>query len=99
MELFADIGSWFGFVGACVANAEATCRPFLAFMALLAASGAALTLLLIAFRQRQLADSADTESDLARRRELEMKERLRRTIAARRAAVKPVYSGRYRVAA
>ena len=44
------IGKWFGFVGACVAGAGPACRPFLAFVALTAAAGAALALLVLAYR-------------------------------------------------
>jgi hypothetical protein len=51
--LFAAIGAWFGFVGSCVADAGPTCRPFLAFVALTAAAGVALTLLVLAYKALQ----------------------------------------------
>jgi hypothetical protein len=44
------IGKWFGFVGACMFVPDATCRPFLAFVALAAAACAALALVLMAYR-------------------------------------------------
>jgi hypothetical protein len=44
------IGKWFGFVGACMLAPDATCRPFLAFVALAAAACAALVLVLMAYR-------------------------------------------------
>ena len=49
-SLFGAIGTWFGFAGSCVAGADPTCRPFLAFVALTAASTVALTLVVLAFR-------------------------------------------------
>jgi hypothetical protein len=50
---FAAFGAWFGFVGSCVADAGPTCRPFLAFVALTAAAGVALALLVLAFKALQ----------------------------------------------
>ena len=50
---FAAFGAWFGFVGSCVADAGPTCRPFLAFVALTAAAGAALALLVLAYKALQ----------------------------------------------
>jgi len=44
------VGKWFGFVGACMLVPDATCRPFLAFVALAAAACAALTLVVMAYR-------------------------------------------------
>ena len=44
------IGKWFGFVGACMFVPDATCRPFLAFVALAAAACAALALVVMAYR-------------------------------------------------
>jgi hypothetical protein len=52
-SLFTSIGTWFGFVGSCVAGAGPACRPFLAFVALAAAAGAALALLIMAWRAFQ----------------------------------------------
>jgi hypothetical protein len=49
-SLFASIDAWFGFVGSCVAGGGSACRPFLAFVALTAAAGAALALLALAYR-------------------------------------------------
>ncbi|HEY0338311.1 MAG TPA: hypothetical protein VGC70_13300 [Burkholderiales bacterium] len=50
---FAAISAWFGFVGSCVADAGPTCRPFLAFVALTAAAGVALALLVLAYKALQ----------------------------------------------
>jgi hypothetical protein len=49
----AAFGAWFGFVGSCLADAGPTCRPFLAFVALTAAAGVALALLVLAFKALQ----------------------------------------------
>ena len=49
-SLFLVIGKWFGYVGACMFVPDATCRPFLAFVALGAAACAALTLVVMAYR-------------------------------------------------
>ena len=51
--LFAAIGAWFGFVGSCVADGSPACRPFLAFVALTAAAGVALALLVLAYKALQ----------------------------------------------
>ena len=52
-SFFSAIATWFGFVGSCVAGSGTACRPFLAFVAITAAAGVALALLLIAFRALQ----------------------------------------------
>lgn len=49
-SLLVGVSNWFGFVGSCVAGGGSACRPFLAFVALTAAAGAALTLLVLAYR-------------------------------------------------
>ena len=49
-SIFFLVGRWFGYVGACMLTPDATCRPFLAFIALGAAASAALTLVIIAYR-------------------------------------------------
>jgi hypothetical protein len=48
--LFDLIGTWFGFVGTCIASPTGACVPFLAFFALGTAAAAALVLLLLAYR-------------------------------------------------
>jgi hypothetical protein len=55
-SFFFLIAKWFGYVGACIATPDATCRPFLAFLALGAASCAALTLVLMAYRAARARD-------------------------------------------
>jgi hypothetical protein len=48
---FLDVvGSWFGFVGSCVVSPIGACVPFLAFLAAGVGAGAALALLLLAYR-------------------------------------------------
>jgi hypothetical protein len=49
-SFFDAINIWFGFVGSCVADGGAACRPFLGFVALAASACAALTLLVLAWR-------------------------------------------------
>ena len=53
------IGTWFGFVGSCVAGSGTACRPFLAFVAITAAAGVALALLVAAFRSLQQEQAAN----------------------------------------
>jgi hypothetical protein len=51
MNAFFDfIGNWFGFVTSCAASPTGACVPFLAFLALGIAAGAALFLLVLAYR-------------------------------------------------
>jgi hypothetical protein len=49
-SLLVGVSNWFGFVGSCVAGGGSACRPFLAFVALTAAAGAALTLVVLAYK-------------------------------------------------
>jgi len=98
MEIFGFFGTWFGYVGACVVAPDVTCRPLLAFVALGAAAGAALTLVLLAYRNAYARARAKLEERRALRRTAEVQERLQRSLADR-AAVKPVLQGRLRAAA
>lgn len=98
MELFAVIGTWFGYVGACLVAPDATCRPFLAFILLGAAASAALTLVILAYRSAQARESALTEERRARLRTAETRERVRRAVAARAATPKAPFDQRYRPA-
>ena len=52
-SFFSAIATWFGFVGSCVAGSGTACRPFLAFVAITAAAGVALALLVAAVRALQ----------------------------------------------
>jgi hypothetical protein len=47
------IGTWFGYVGMCMVAPDASCRPFLAFLALGVAAAVALTLVLLAYKSAQ----------------------------------------------
>lgn len=97
MELFHLIGTWFGYVGACVATPDATCRPLIAFFALGAAASAALTLLLVAYANVQRREAAEVEEQRATARSAQTQARVRRSVADR-AAAKPLVSGRLRPA-
>lgn len=97
MELFHLIGTWFGYVGACVASPDATCRPLMAFIALGAAASAALTLVLLAYANVQRRESAQLEDERTKAQASKAQERVRRSLAER-AAVKPLVSGRLRAA-
>ena len=98
MEISGSIGTWFGYVGACVAAPDATCRPLLAFVALGVAAVAALTLVLLAYRNTYARDQAENEERHAAQRTAEIQERLQRSLAEK-AAVKPMLQGRLRAAA
>jgi hypothetical protein len=77
-SLFLMIGRWFGYVGACMITPDATCRPFLAFLALGAAASIALTLVILAYRAGTRRETvAAGAGDLAGRN-VEMPERGRR---------------------
>ena len=93
------IGTWFGYVGACVIAPDATCRPFLAFVALGVAAAAALTLLIIAYRGAYARDTAKVEERQTLERMREMQDRVRRTLAGQPVVPKPTHQGRLRVAA
>ena len=98
MEIFGFIGTWFGYVGSCVVSPDATCRPFLAFVALGAAAAAALTLVLMSYRHSLVSELAEVEEPRSRSRGVEISERVRRAIADK-AAVRPSMQTRYRAAA
>ena len=98
MEIFGSIGTWFGYVGACVAAPDATCRPLLAFVALGVAALAALTLVLLAYRDTYARVRAESEERHAAQRSAEVQERLQHSLAER-AAIKPMLQGRLRAAA
>ena len=82
-SFFSTIATWFGYVGSCAIGAETTCRPFLAFLVLAIASGAALALVMRAYRAlRPEAEQREAEERRARAQEREMQERIRRKLAA-----------------
>ena len=98
MELFAFIGTWFGYVGSCVVAPDATCRPFLAFVLLGAAASAALVLVIIAYRSAHTREAAEIEERRARTRTLETQERVRRALATRPQPARAPLERRYRAA-
>ena len=97
MDIFSFVGSWFGYVGACMVSPDATCRPFLAFLALGAAAATALTLVLIAYRTAQERETAEVEAQRSTARTVEMSQRVRRAIADK-AAARPGFHSRFRAA-
>ena len=99
MSFFHSIGTWFGYVGSCVASPDATCRPFLAFLALGIAAAAALTLMVIAYRKDHVRTAAESEERRMRERTREMQEGVRRTLAGQPVAPKPTGQRRLQVAA
>jgi hypothetical protein len=58
---FQLIGTWFGYVGSCVASPNATCVPFVAFVGLAGAAGAALALVLLAYRSARERETREIE--------------------------------------
>jgi hypothetical protein len=86
------IGMWFGFVGSCVAGSGTACRPFLAFVAITAAAGVALVLLVLAFRALQQEYLKENSTD-----RLAMHQHARPSVATVIARTEPVRG--WRVAA
>jgi hypothetical protein len=81
---FSTVGTWFGYVGSCVAGPEPTCLPFLAFVVVAAVSAGALALLMRAYRALQPEEERrEADERRAREREREMQERVRRALAAK----------------
>ena len=76
-SFFGAISRWFGFVGSCTLGPNAACVPFLAFFALALAAGAALWLILRAYRRLQGDDEERAEERRARAAELRMQQRIR----------------------
>ena len=99
MSFLHSIGTWFGYVGSCVASPDATCRPFLAFVALGVAATAALTLMVIAYRKNHVESAAEIEERRTRERTRELQERARRTLAGQPVAPKSATQGRFPAAA
>ena len=81
-SFFTSIQTWFGFVGSCVVGPNATCRPFLGFLALAIAAGAALLLVARAYRKMHGDDEQRAENRRERLRQLQAQERVRRAVAA-----------------
>ena len=98
-SVFTVIGTWFGYVGACFVAPDATCRPFLAFLALCAAASAALTLVLMANRAENGRETTHLGQDKAATLNAEVQERPRATIAARQTPAQPRLQRRLRAAA
>jgi hypothetical protein len=97
-SLFTAIATWFGYVGACAIAPDATCRPFLAFIALAAAASAALTLVLIAYRSAARRATMPVHPLRERRRTNMVPERAHRMLPERRRTSHTALHGRLRVA-
>ena len=97
-SLFASIATWLGYVGSCAVAPDATCRPFLAFIALGAAASAALTLVLIAYRSARAREVSPANQPQIGARSQEVQERLRRMIAGQRLRTEPALRTGLRVA-
>jgi hypothetical protein len=99
-SFFLVIGKWFGYVGACMFVPDATCRPFLAFVALGAAACAALTLVVMAYRAAQQREPAQAETEALRKEPAAgMQERPQRRAAEPRITARPAVQTRLRAAA
>jgi hypothetical protein len=61
--IFDAVAIWFGFVSGCVQSPSGACVPFLAFLALGAAAGAGLVLVLLAYRAAVHRVQIDTRSE------------------------------------
>ena len=96
--MFTFIGTWFGYVGSCLAAPDATCRPFLAFILMGAAASAALTLVIMAYRSAQAREAAEIEERRVTSRTTETRARVRRAVAARSPASNPPIERQYRPA-
>lgn len=86
-------GTWFGYVGSCVIGPDATCRPFLAFLALGVAAAVGLTLLLLWYRSAQREEIAAVEEKRTRARVLDLQQRVRRRSVVQPTRVQPLRPG------
>ena len=93
------MGKWFGYVGACMFVPDATCRPFLAFVALGAAACAALTLVVMAYRAAQQRESREATMEAAPARAAAREPVLRPVTPERRLVPRPAVQTRLRAAA
>ena len=88
--LFNFVGMWFGYVGSCVVGPDATCRPFLAFLALGIAAAVALTVLLMWYRSGNRRTTAEVEDGRARARVQDIQARIRRRSVVQPARIQPI---------
>ena len=83
-EIFQFIATWFGYVGSCVFSPDATCGPFVAFLALGAAATCGLVLIVMAYHRAEervtAEQTADVEELRERARALQVRERIRRAV-------------------
>jgi len=84
--IFKFIATWFSYTGSCVFSPDATCQPFLAFVALLVAATVGLVLVVMAYRRAEERVTTTLEeeegvSELEERRarqHAQIRERIRR---------------------
>ena len=93
------IGKWVGYVGACMFVPDATCRPFLAFVALGVAASAALTLVVMAYRAAQQREPREAAMEPSPVQAAATRERVQRPASERRLTPRPAVPSRLRVAA
>jgi hypothetical protein len=98
-SFFAVIGKWFGYVGACMLVPDATCRPFLAFVALGAAACAALTLVLLAYRAAREREPREATVTATPPHSAAARERPQRPLPERRLTPRPAVRTGLRAAA
>jgi len=98
-SLFTYTGTWFGYVSACAVAPDATCRPFLAFIALGAAASVALTLVLLAYRSAYGRTATRVHEPIGLSRRTHTVEHARRTGPEPQLAPQPALRDRLRVAA
>ena len=76
------IGTWFGYVGMCTIAPDATCRPWLAFLALGVAAAAALVLVLLAYKAAQTRERVEAETRRAQVRSAQPRARTEPVLVA-----------------
>jgi hypothetical protein len=81
-SFFGLVSTWFGFVGSCVVGPQATCVPFLGFVALAAVSLAAFVFLVRAYRAMGTDQTKVKAEREAQAREHAMRDRVRRKLQA-----------------
>ena len=91
--IFHFFSTWFGYVGSCVFSPDATCRPFLAFVALGAAASVGLVLLVVAYRRAHDGEMSELAAQRARSRGHQIHERVRRAVPAAIRTNPPLRSG------
>jgi hypothetical protein len=96
-SFFSTVGTWFGFVGSCVAGPDAVCRPFIGFVML--ATTAAIALYLVVKAYRAARSRVRNSDELPRRTEQRrLQERVRLSVTDK-VAPRPASHGAWRLPA